>query len=150
MNINDTSSSSGSNASLHQGIVLFEICLVQCPSENIICEELPSNGKTEDVETIISDEMVHLASTIRAIVLGQWRPSGTGSACSVGVATEVKARNIDTGKLERACTSGGSAGARRCGAAADCRWGGGNWGSCGRSGCSGSWDALRIVLNNRN
>ena len=102
MDINDAACARG-QARLNKSVVLREVILVDITRHGIVRQELPANGETKDVEPVIVDEMLHLALTVVAVVLQQWRPSAAGGAATVGVASEVESSDVDTCEAELAC-----------------------------------------------
>ena len=96
----DDAAGSGSQACLDQSVVFGKVGLIQGSGEDVVREELPADGETEDVEAIVVDEVLHLPSTVRAVVLGQWGPRSAGRAVAVGVAAKVEACNVDTSETE--------------------------------------------------
>jgi hypothetical protein len=92
---------------LDEIIIFLKILLHDGSSLNVISQKLPTDRKSECVEPIVVDEMLHLAKPVCSVVLGERRPccgSGTGS---VGVAAEVETRDVNAGELELACSGCG-------------------------------------------
>ena len=142
MNINDAACTGG-EAGLHERVVFREVRLIDRAGRGVVRKELPAYGKTEDVEAIVVDKVLHLTGAIRAVVLGEWGPCRACSAVAVGVATEIETRDVDTGELQLSCTGRGST--RRSRSAARTSGGGRGAASRGNSSRSGSRDALRII-----
>jgi hypothetical protein len=57
--IQDTVRSS-SQASLDQAVISVEVVRIKGSAKVVVEQELPSDRKTEDIEAIIIDEMLHL------------------------------------------------------------------------------------------
>jgi hypothetical protein len=68
VDVNDTVSTSD-QASLDQVVVFLEIRCVESATNLVVDEILPPNGQTEDVQTVVVDEVLHLTSTVLAIIL---------------------------------------------------------------------------------
>lgn len=51
-------------------VVFVKGCLVQGASFSVAGQELPADRETEGIETVVINEMRHLASTIRAYSVG--------------------------------------------------------------------------------
>lgn len=137
----------GIQASLDKGIVLGEVVLIDIGVENIVRQELPSDGETEDVESVVIDEVLHLTFTVVTIVLKQRWPCCASRAASVGVAAEIESGDVDTGETELAC-AGGCGGTTRRGSGRTGRRCGGcarSWRACWRDSRSRSWDALEVI-----
>ena len=132
MEINDAARTSR-KAGLDEGIVLSKVGRDDVARRGVASQELPADGKTEDVEAIIVDEVLHLPSTVRAVVLGQRWPRCTGRTVTVGVASEVEAGDVDTGELELACAGWGAV----------CWWSGAADDRCGDTGVHGDGEASR-------
>ena len=60
-------------ARLHQFIILSKICFVQSTALDIIDEVLPPDGEAKDVESVVFSEVRHLAGTVVAAILCEWR-----------------------------------------------------------------------------
>ena len=74
-------------ARLHKFVIFSKIGFVQSTAHNVIDEILPADGEAKDVESVVFGKVRHLAGTVAAAVLREWRidrANGT-SALSVGV-----------------------------------------------------------------
>lgn len=126
MHVNDAARA-GSQASLDKRVVLLEVVLVERTSEHVVGEELPADGETEDVETVVVDKVLHLSSAIMTVVLEQRRPRAAGRARAVGVAAKVEAGNVHTcetqrtGARRRTTRGRGGAGGRAYACSCACR-----------------------------
>ena len=96
MNVNDTSSSTGIDASLDKVVIFLKVSFIQIGTKHIVSQELPPDWQTEGVETIILHEMVHLALAVVTIVFQERRPSSGSLAVSVGVAAKIETSNVNT------------------------------------------------------
>lgn len=101
MNINYATCARG-KAGLDKIVVLLKVCIDDGAARKVTSEELPADGKAEEVKSVIIDEVLHLTCTIHAVILCQWRPRRTFGAVPISVATKVKARYVNTVELERA------------------------------------------------
>ena len=72
MNIDDTMRAR-LQACLHQFVILPKICFVQSTALNVIDEVLPPDREAKDVESIVFSKVRHLASTVVAAILFEWR-----------------------------------------------------------------------------
>ena len=80
VDVDDACCSSSIDASLHEGVVLGKVGGNDIASRGVASQELPAHRKTEDVEAIVIDEVLHLAGAVRTIVLRQWWPRSAGRA----------------------------------------------------------------------
>ena len=140
VNINDAASTSV-QTSLDESIILCEVVFVNVATHGVVREELPADGKAEDVEAIVIDKMLHLSLAVVTVILQQWGPSTASSARSVGVATEVEPGNVHSCEAELSCASWWSAAGGCAGACAS--WCSTCAGGC-RRGC-GARNALGVV-----
>lgn len=65
----DNAAGTRSKASLDQRIVLHQVSLVDGTRGDVVRQELPANWETEDVETVVIDEVLHLSGTVCPVVL---------------------------------------------------------------------------------
>ena len=100
VDVNDASCSTRIDASLNEIVILLHVGRVDVTAEHIISKKLPPNRQAEGIETIVFDEVVHLALAVMTIVFQEGRPSARRSAGSVGIATKVKSRNVYAVELE--------------------------------------------------
>ena len=126
MQVNNAASASR-KASLNKRIILSEVGRVDISGGSVVRQELPANRETEDVETVILNKVHHLAKTVCAIILSEWRPRSACRAVTVCVASEVEACDIDTCELEFTSTG-------RSGAGGAAGWSASLAGGCGRDG----------------
>ena len=108
MDINDAACARG-QARLNKSVVLREVILVDITRHGIVRQELPANGETEDVKTIVLNEVQHLAETVCTIVLSERRPGSARGTVTVCIAAEVEACNVYTGEPELASVRRGGA-----------------------------------------
>ena len=99
MDVNDAAGSV-SQACLDQSVGFSKVGLIQGSGEDVVREELPAAGETEDVEAVIVDEVLHLAGAIVAVVGQQRRPGTARSARSIRVAPEVESGDVNTHETE--------------------------------------------------
>ena len=95
MDINDAARTR-SQACLNESVVFREVILVNIAAHGIVRKELPANGEAEDIESVIVDEVLHLALTIVTVVLQQRWPSTAGGTATVRVAAKVKPGDVDS------------------------------------------------------
>ena len=68
-------------ARLHQFVILPKICFVQSTALNVVDEVLPPDREAKDVESVVFSEVRHLAGTVVAAILFEWRISrGNGTS----------------------------------------------------------------------
>jgi hypothetical protein len=91
--VKDAKGSARVQAVGHLLIVLGEEGGVKGATEVLVDKVLPANGKTESVELVVLDEVVHLGLT------GGSRIDVTAGGSTVGVHAEIEASNVDTGVL---------------------------------------------------
>jgi len=65
MDVDDASSPS-LQALLHQLVVFSKVVRVQWATEVVVDQPLPADGKTENIELDVVEEVLHLADTIRS------------------------------------------------------------------------------------
>jgi hypothetical protein len=100
VNIEDTQRRTGVQAPLDEAIVLCEVVPVQGTTELVVEQELPAHRKTENVERVVLDKVVHLcecsATTDDVVRLVR---SGQG-AFAIDRASEIETGDVDTGILD--------------------------------------------------
>lgn len=95
LHINHAHCCASANAALDQLVVCGQVGWIQCSSKLVVDEELPRDGKSEGVQAIIIDEMLHLldAISVRRDV------EGVGSVASaIDSAAKVKSSNVYASK----------------------------------------------------
>jgi len=64
VNVEDTQRRTRAQAPFHEAIVLGEVVGVQLATELIVEQKLPADGKTESIERVVLDEVIHLPDPI--------------------------------------------------------------------------------------
>ena len=96
--INDAACTSRETG-LNKSVVFGKVRLVDVARRCVVREELPSDGKTEDVESVVVHEVLHLTEAIGTVILSQRWPCSACRAVAVGVATEIETCDVDTSEL---------------------------------------------------
>ena len=104
VDVDDACCSSSIDASLHEGVVLHEVRVVD-RANNVVHQELPAHGKTESGEVVVAHKVVHLALAVMTVVLKKRWVCGDSLAVAVGVAAEVESSNVHAGVLQLAGVS---------------------------------------------
>ena len=89
VDVNDAKCSAGVQATLDLLVVRGPIVGVQCASEVVVEQELPSDRNAEGVQAVVFSKVLHLIDTDLAGI-----DDATGLAGSIDCAAEVKAGNL--------------------------------------------------------
>lgn len=147
VNIDNATCTSG-KAGLDEIVILLKVRIDDCSARQIAGKELPTNGKSKEVEAIVVNKVLHLTGPVHAVILRQRGPRCTFCAVTICVAAEVKTCYIDTVELKGAGARSGRSSGRRSLRGRRRRLtdrGRGRRRRCGCSRCSRR-DALRIVF----
>lgn len=92
VNVNDAKCGASVQAALNLPVIGGEVVGVESTTEIVVEQELPADGDSECVQTVISGKMLHLVDASLT-----WVDYTSCLACSIDSATEIESSNLSNG-----------------------------------------------------
>ena len=88
---------------LDESDIFSPVGWVKAPTRSASSEELPGHGETEDVETIIVNEVLHLSLSIQSTIRQKRGNRSCGIIISIFIYREINSSDVDTREADFCC-----------------------------------------------